>query len=90
MQTVHSLMPVPKSDRCEPLAIAVSCSKSETCNLQFVDLRQRLNWLHNEHDMLWMMSEQRLDVPTTKVLADTHQNEAVARLNFVSIFGKKS
>ena len=30
--------------------------------LQFLDLKKRFNWLHNEHEKLWMISEKQLEV----------------------------
>ena len=79
------------SDRSKTLTIAVSLYVPS--GFTSSSWTERLfNWVHNEHEKLWMFSAKRRDVlcfhQQGELLAAAHQHEAIARQNLLSALAR--
>ena len=77
-----------KSDRSKSLAIIVSWYISLKVCWQFLDIKKRFSWSHNELEKPSKISAKRLERALRHQLGDflaaTHQREAAAKQNLVN------
>ena len=62
MQNIDSLQPTPNRTSANPTQLQDPVTCPLKVYLQFLDLKKRFNWLHNEHEMLCMISAEKPDV----------------------------